>query len=167
MIELLTLAILLEQKCTIYKIKQCIEKKYGLFLNTSFGSVYPAIKKLELQKCVSVRKSVSQGGQRSSVYSITQSGKDYFMQLMMENLPENPNVSNQLINIRLMLLCNLDKDAKDIVKKSIIDHLEIKRVASKNLISVNQDIFNATQLQLINYNIIRQNEFIEWIKSSY
>lgn len=166
MIELLILVTLLDEKCTIYKIRQNLEKKYGLFLNISFGSIHPAIKKLESKKLVSAKKSISQGGQRSSVYSITVSGKVYFAELMLDELPENPYLANQLINIKLMSINYLENEQQNIVKNSIINYLELKKISSKNLISNHQGIFDSIQTSFIKYNISKQNDFIEWIKTN-
>jgi len=166
MIELLILIVLQEEKCTIYKIRQNIERKYGFFLNVSFGAIHPAVIKLEKQKFLSVKKSISSGGQRSSVYSITNSGKAYFIELMLADLPDNVLQADQVINIKLMYINNLDDEHRNAVKKTIIDYLELKKILSMNLIS-NKIIFNDTELKFINYNIQRQSEFIEWVKSNY
>jgi len=165
MIELLTLVVLLEEKCTIYKIKQNIENKYGFFLNISFGSIYPAVKRLEENKYISVKKSISSGGQRSSLYSITNSGKDYFVDLMSEELPDNPLIASQLINIKIMSINKINKEQKDSVKKTITNYLELKKIYSRNLILSTPDIFSDIELKYINYNIQKQTELVEWIKA--
>ncbi|MDD3013939.1 MAG: PadR family transcriptional regulator [Candidatus Gastranaerophilales bacterium] len=164
MIELLILQVLLDEKFTIYKIKQRIEKKYGFFLNISFGSIHPAVKRLENQKCIYAKKSVTEGGQRSSVYSITDSGKAYFIKLMLDDLPDNPSIAKQLINIKLLSFNKLEDKQKIKVKDSIINYLEMKKTASNYLLSSGQDLFTGTELKFLNYNIQRQNEFVEWIK---
>jgi len=166
MIELLILVTLIDEKSTIYRIRQNLEKKYGIFLNISFGSIHPAIKKLESKKLVSAKKSISQGGQRSSVYSITSTGKAYFTELMLDELPENPLLAGQLINIKLMSINYLKDEQKNIVKNSIINYLELRKISSKNLISGQDKNFDDLQIKFINYNIGNQSDFINWIKSN-
>jgi DNA-binding PadR family transcriptional regulator len=118
--ELLILFVLLNQECTIYKIRKSINKYFSLFHSTSMGSIHPALKKFHAQNYVSVKKSMSKGGQRSSVYSVTDEGRKYFETLMLEDLPENPAAAAQFAKIKMFLLSTLEKP----VRKSAIANLK-------------------------------------------
>ena len=98
MIELLILIVLLDEKSSIYGIKKKIESLFSLFLKTSFGSLYPALKKLEKNGHITVKTQLSSGGQKKSTYSITNKGKEHFKHLMFEELPANPVAANQIVN---------------------------------------------------------------------
>jgi DNA-binding PadR family transcriptional regulator len=67
---------------------------------------------LEASEYVKVRKSMSKGGQKSSRYSITQEGKKHFERLVVEELPLNPVLANQLANIKILLLGEVEKPVK-------------------------------------------------------
>lgn len=127
MTELLILAILLNSEHTIYKIKQKIENNFSLFLSASFGSIHPAMKKLEKNGFISAKRKISSGGQKSSAYFITAKGKEHFNALMTSEITESPMYSNQLINIKMMLLDlldeNLRKETINLIKKYYEIHL--------------------------------------------
>jgi len=64
MTELLILAILLEGEYTTYKIRQKIKNMFSVFLSASFGSIHPALKKLEKNGFISAKREMSGGGQK-------------------------------------------------------------------------------------------------------
>jgi len=137
MTELLILAILLNGEYTIYKIKQKIKNNFSVFLSASFGSIHPAVKKLEKGGFISAKRKMSAGGQKSSNYFITAEGKEHFKNLMISEITESPACSNQLINIKMMLLDlvdeNLRKITVDLIKKYYEIHLLTARRILENL----------------------------------
>jgi DNA-binding PadR family transcriptional regulator len=166
MIELLILAALHDGKNTIYKIKKNIDEKCEFFYQISFGSIYPMIKKLEENKYISAKKSFSKGGQKSSVYSITSTGKEYFIELMKTSLPENTALTNHLVNIKLLLLSYLSEIDQEETINILLKNLESKNISAKNFLQSAENILDSN-LKFMNYNIQRQGEFIEWIKTNY
>ncbi|MFH0702359.1 MAG: PadR family transcriptional regulator [bacterium] len=162
--ELLILMVLFEEKSTIYGLKQKIEKLFSLFLKISFGTIHPALKKLEENKYVLLKAKTSSGGQKSSLYSITEEGKEYFTDLMIENLPDNPTIANQLVNIKLMGLSRVDPESQKLTLDSILRYLENQKIKAKNLRADFEDIENKIQQKVINYNIQRILEDIQYIQ---
>jgi|GEM_PF-1889890 len=132
LIELLILSVLLNQESTIYKIRKNINKYFFLFCTTSMGSIHPALERLYENKFVNVKKSMSPGGQKSSMYSITPKGKKYFEILMTEELPRNPSVASQLVHMKIMLLPLLSKALKTKTIKILKDYYETKLLDFKN-----------------------------------
>lgn len=135
MTELLILAILLEGEFTIYKIKQKILSIFSLFSYPSFGSIYPALKKLEKRGCVSAKKKISQRGQRSSLYSIKPEGKEYFRELMTNSIDEKTFFSDRLANIKIMLLDLLQDEN---LRRQTID--SVKRYYEVQLLNLEETI---------------------------
>ena len=134
MTELLVLAILLEGNFTLYKIKQNILNIFSVFLSASFGSIHPAVKKLEKNGYISVKNKMSKGGQKSSVYSITPKGKKYFEELMLADISDSPFFAERIINIKLMLLDSVNKEARKTVLESIKGYYEIRQINAKDLL---------------------------------
>ena len=163
MIELLILTILMDNKSSIYGIKQKIENNFSLFFKTSFGSLYPALKKLENNKYVSAKTQLSSGGQKKSVYSITNEGKEYFNTLMTENLPENPSIASQLINIRLIALSKIEIESQRQVISSILSYLENYKLNIEILL--NNTELTKSHKKFIEYNLHKISEDIKWINS--
>jgi len=166
MTELLILLILQENNCTIYKIRQDILSKYSIFFSVSLGSIYPALKKLEKKKYVNIRKKISQGGQRSSLYSITDEGKKYLNSLMIQDFPDNPCTANQLITIKLMSLSKFDAEIKEIIKRKILKYLQNQIDLAKNVVNRVNNAEHELENKYIDYNIQKNFDLIKWIENT-
>lgn len=165
MIEFLILMILLDERSSIYEIKQKIEKDFSIFLNISFGSIHPALKRLEDKNYVTARKSISKGGQRKSSYSITQTGKEYFNSLMLEELPNNPSIADQLINIKLISLSKLPSESLNVVKSRIIEYLEDKINKIRQYLAGEYNNPDKNTINFLNYTLQKAQKDIEYVKS--
>ena len=77
MFEEIILGIILEKDLTGYDIKKIIENSVGVFYRASYGSLYPALKRMETKGYV-VSYEECQGGRKKIFYHITDSGKQCF-----------------------------------------------------------------------------------------
>ncbi|MDR1167990.1 MAG: PadR family transcriptional regulator [Heliobacteriaceae bacterium] len=91
MIELLILNSLLKQELTMYGISKSIEENFAAFTKPSFGAIKPALRRLETAGYISLRKMMSDGGKLSVFYTVTKTGKDELVRLLLESLSENPH----------------------------------------------------------------------------
>lgn len=164
MSELLILFSLLKNKSTIYGIKQKIHKSVGFFLNISLGQIYPALKKLEKNGHVKVKSSMSEGGKKSSIYSITSSGVEYFENLMLEDYPAN-YYSIQLVNIKVLLLSSLNRENQIIAVTKTIKYIENQKKIIYNSLEVLNDNDSKIQKDTINYHFENMGEYIHWLKT--
>ncbi len=73
----IVLGFLLDGGKTGYEIKKMMELSTANFFNTSLGSIYPALKKLEKNKMVKLEEKVERG-RLKKLYSITPKGKKFF-----------------------------------------------------------------------------------------
>jgi len=75
----LCLAILNMSDATGYEIRKLsTEAEYSFFVDASFGSIYPALNKLETDKMVTCRLEAQVGKPARKVYSITELGRHEF-----------------------------------------------------------------------------------------
>lgn len=75
-VRTLCLAILHHHDATGYEIRKLsTEGKYAYFVDASFGSIYPALAKLEDQGLVSCRQEQQDGKPPRKVYSINEAGR--------------------------------------------------------------------------------------------
>lgn len=167
MIELLILYILYDEKCSIYSIGQKIEKLMRLFLKVSFGTIHPALKRLEQSKYISVKSELSSGGQRRSTYSITEKGRDYFAFLMTQDLPENPSLAAQTINIKLMFLSKIKPESRNLVIKSALQFYETQKAKANNILEEQNDTLDELQKKYIKQLIKHLSYDIELINQLY
>lgn len=78
-VRTLCLSILYEGDSTGYEIRrQCVEGECSYFIEASFGSIYPALAKLEDDKLVTSRTEQQDGKPAKKVYSITAAGREEF-----------------------------------------------------------------------------------------
>ena len=75
-VKTLCLAILQHGDATGYEIKKMsVEGEYSYFVDASFGSIYPALARLEADGSVTVREETHPGKPARKVYSITEEGR--------------------------------------------------------------------------------------------
>ncbi len=85
-VRTLCLAILYCGDATGYEIKKMsIEGKYSHFVDASFGSIYPALTRLEQDGLVTFREETTPGKPARKVYSISESGQETFEQSLHES----------------------------------------------------------------------------------
>ena len=71
MIELLILYELSKKTLTMYGISKEINSEFSVLTTPSYGTIKPALKRLEKTSCVRTQKTMSAGGRPSTFYSIT------------------------------------------------------------------------------------------------
>ena len=86
-VRTLCLSILHGGDATGYEIRRlCVEGECAYFVEASFGSIYPALAKLEDDGLVGSRVEQQDGKPSKKVYSITEAGRAAFTQALHEPL---------------------------------------------------------------------------------
>lgn len=98
MLEHMILGIVYQQDATGYDIKKIIETKICMFYKPSFGSLYPALKRL-VEKDFLVTYEEMQGARKKIVYQITDSGRNSFMEWLALPLDLNEGADKNLVKI--------------------------------------------------------------------
>ena len=78
MLEYIILGFLMTKERSGYDLKRCMTQTTSYFFDASFGSIYPALKRLTQKGLVTFREDVD-GGKFKKVYRITDSGRTAFM----------------------------------------------------------------------------------------
>lgn len=128
MVEILILYILNRYDATIYKIAKIIETNFFAFAKPSFGTINPALKRLEELSCVEFISKISEGGKQSKLYSITDFGKKYLKNLMADYPLQNP--SSLLNSVNILLFCSdiFGGDEKKEFLKKLSNHLNLYKI---------------------------------------
>lgn len=79
MFDRIVLGFLMEKDMTGYEIKKTMEMSTNFFFNTSYGNIYPTLKKLEHAGLLTSDEKVIKG-KLNKLYAITESGKKVFME---------------------------------------------------------------------------------------
>jgi len=96
MITYILLGFLMERNMTGYDMKQYMSISTSYFMDASFGSIYPALKRLAQKGFIEGRES-AQGGKLKMTYFIKESGKTEFLKWLDSPIePSKTGVSSAL-----------------------------------------------------------------------
>ena len=84
MLELAILGLLKEQTMHGYQLSKRLADTLGAFWKVSYGSLYPALKRLEREGAVESVFPRDEVGRRKNVYRVTEKGEDLFYDLLQE-----------------------------------------------------------------------------------
>ena len=139
MIELLILFELNKKVLTMYGVSKEIRGDFSVLTTPSYGTIKPALRRLEAGGCVKTQKTISSGGRPSVYYSITNEGLSELKKLILEPPLENP--IQFLPMARVKLACadilgdneriNLFRDIKTKAESILVDTQNL--VAMKDL----------------------------------
>lgn len=89
-VRTLCLSVLYQGEATGYDIRrQCSEGKFSYFVEASYGSIYPALAKLEDDGLVTSRLEQQDGKPSRKIYAITDAGRQAFADELSEPLGED------------------------------------------------------------------------------
>ncbi|HYU58555.1 MAG TPA: PadR family transcriptional regulator, partial [Actinomycetota bacterium] len=84
MLELAILGLLKERSMHGYQLKKRVAETLGAFWQVSYGSLYPALKRLQRSGAVEMVFPTEDVGRRKNVYRITEAGEALFQELLQE-----------------------------------------------------------------------------------
>lgn len=100
-VRTICMAILYDGDATGYEIRKLsVEGEYSYFIDASYGSIYPALARLEQEKLVTSRVEQQDGKPAKKVYSITTAGRTAFIHSLFEKLGEDEFRSEFLLFLR-------------------------------------------------------------------
>ncbi|MDR3472786.1 MAG: PadR family transcriptional regulator [Devosia sp.] len=100
-VRTICLAILYEGEATGYEIRKLsVEGDYSYFIDASFGSIYPALAKLEAESLVSSHVEQQEGKPAKKIYVITEAGRRAFIASLFDRLGEDEYRSEFLLFAR-------------------------------------------------------------------
>ena len=136
--EFLILYTLLKNNANIYEIKKFINTYFAPFAELSTGAIIPALKRLEQANCVTTEKSVSDGGLRRSVYTISDTGINKINEYIAEEIEGAPQLVRREIEILMLVIDDeifTDEQRKSL-KNKIKFALEKQTTILKNAINI-------------------------------
>lgn len=134
MIELLILHELNKKILTMYGISKEIRQEFSVLTTPSYGTIKPALKRLESSGFLKTQKSMTEGGRPSTFYSISNSGKEELKRLIL--LPPLDNPIQFFSSARIKLYCAniLNKDEQQELFKLLKYKSESVLIDVKNIL---------------------------------
>lgn len=86
-IQYIILGFLMEKSMTGYDIRQKFSKSFSFFSGISFGSIYPALKRMEKDGLIRTRTEIQDGSPNKKICTITEKGRGAFSEALRSPLP--------------------------------------------------------------------------------
>lgn len=137
MIELLILYELSKNVLTMYGISKEIRKEFSVLTTPSYGTIKPALTRLEKANCVKTQKTMSSGGRPSTYYSITNEGKLALKKYLLEIPQDNPIQFLPTARVRLACAEILDTTEQKDLFRLLKYKSETIAIDIKNLLELN------------------------------
>jgi DNA-binding PadR family transcriptional regulator len=147
-VKTLCLSILYEGEATGYEIRRlCVEGECSYFVEASFGSIYPALARLEDDGLVISRTEQQSGKPAKKVYSITEAGRAAFAEELAEPLGEDMFRSPFLLFARFAHILPrelVESRANEFLQRTIDGHSKLEEAFGERS-------SNASDKWVINY----------------
>lgn len=122
MIELLILFELNRNTLTMYGVSKSIRMDFSVLTTPSYGTIKPALNRLEKSGFVKTQKTISAGGRPSTYYSITKEGVNELKKLILLSPQDNPIHFLPTARVKLACADILETDEQ----KYLLRQLKIK-----------------------------------------
>lgn len=116
MLDYIILGMVLNEDLTGYDIKKYIDNGIGVFYKASFGSLYPALKKLTEKGCL-IMYEEPRGGRQKKFYKLTEEGKKIFMDWLVSPMNVLDGANSHLAKVYFF-----DKLPPDICDHQLLEH---------------------------------------------
>jgi DNA-binding PadR family transcriptional regulator len=100
-LELAILGGLKEKPMHGYELKKRLTYLLGHFWKISFGSLYPALKRLESKNAIEKAYTVKEKTRNRNVYRITPEGEDLFLRLLVETRKKSEITDEDKFSLRM------------------------------------------------------------------
>jgi DNA-binding PadR family transcriptional regulator len=93
------LGFLTMKSMTGYELRKSFSISFQFFSGLSYGSIYPALKKLEAEGLITMEMKVQNGSPNRKVYTITDKGREVFLASIREPFPIEQQRYNFLMHL--------------------------------------------------------------------
>lgn len=162
MLEFIILGFLLKNDLTGYDLKQRMSKSTSFFFDASFGSIYPALKRLEERKLISSQE-IKEGGKTKNIYHILIEGETYFINWLLKPVEFSKTKNDFLVKIffykylpketAITNLNGLIETAKIFLNQLREQKLEIESIKDKVMFEYSTLIYGIQSYELIITNL--------------
>ncbi|GFZ33210.1 PadR family transcriptional regulator [Clostridium zeae] len=163
MTEFIILGFLTKNNMTGYDIKQKMGISTSNFIDASYGSIYPSLKRLE-QKGLICSEEIIEGGKIKKIYSITEQGKDEFLRWLNSPI----EASKTSITSALSKIFFFDNLSKETITNLLNTYIEDLTKFKSNLLNVKETVdekANSFELCTLNFGLDFYDFAIHWFKN--
>jgi DNA-binding PadR family transcriptional regulator len=118
------LGLLQHKSMTGYEIKKVFSISFAFFSGFSFGSIYPALRKMEENGLISMQMKVQENAPNRKIYTITEKGRETFPEKLRSPLELAAYKSDFLA--RLFFFSQLEPDERSSVGQQYLEVIDEK-----------------------------------------
>jgi DNA-binding PadR family transcriptional regulator len=127
-VKTIVLGSLFNKSLSGYDLKKLFSLSFAYFSGLSYGSIYPALKKLENDCLITMKLEIQENAPNRKVYTITKEGRQAFLESL-----KAPFVLEGLKNVFLMRLFFFEHLSQSERLDAAHDYLEQIRAVSRHL----------------------------------
>jgi DNA-binding PadR family transcriptional regulator len=116
------LGFLMRRPMTGYELKKLFSLSFSFFSGLSYGSIYPALKKMQQQGLITMRLEVQEGSPNRKVYTITEEGKKAFLEAL--KAPFTHEQGKHPFLTRLFFFAHLTPEERIATARRFLDSVE-------------------------------------------
>lgn len=174
------LGLLMLQHLTIYELKNIVNTNFTSMCSSSTGSIQAALKKLLSEKMITFEECV-ENGVNKKMYSLTDAGKDYFLQWVQTSMNAGKTKDMELSKLffmgfvppekRVLLIeayladLKVEKAKLEALKEHDIEAAKLQQAAGYSNLKAQIDDIVDFELYTLQLGIDRTNFEIEWFKN--
>lgn len=98
-VKTIILGFLMNESMTGYELKKAFSISFTFFSGLSYGSIYPALKKMEKEGLISMTLEIQDGSPNRKVYTITDKGREFFLSSLQEPVAMEPKRDSFLMHL--------------------------------------------------------------------
>lgn len=106
-IQTILLGSLFDKSLSGYDLKKLFSVSFAFFSGLSYGSIYPALKKLEQKGQITMKLEIQESAPNRKVYTITEAGKQAFLNSLKS--PFSPERYKDALLMRMFFFVHLSK----------------------------------------------------------
>jgi len=161
MLELAILGLLKESSMHGYQLKKRLSETLGSFWQVSYGSLYPALKRLQRQGAVEMTFPQEDVARRKNVYRITPVGEEMFRELLERAGHEASEDGG--FSVRLAFFQYLKPETRIRLLERRRSFLESRGFDLKRALQTYREKVDGYQLSLMNHQLAACEADIRWL----
>ena len=161
MLELAILGLLKDRSVHGYQLKKHLADTLGSFWQVSYGSLYPALKRLQRQGAVEMIFPKDEVGRRKNVYRITPKGEELFAELL-EQAGQEASGDNGF-SVRLAFFKYLKPESRIRLLERRRAFLEGRGTSLKQSLQRYKERIDNYTLSLMNHELAATENDIRWL----
>jgi DNA-binding PadR family transcriptional regulator len=121
-VQSILLGFLMLKSMTGYEMRQIFSISFSFFSDLSYGSIYPALKRMERDGLITMQLEIQDGAPNRKVYSITDAGRKAFMEAL--SAPVSLERAKQPFLMRLFFFSFLPPEQRQTIATNHLESIQ-------------------------------------------